>query len=318
MATSDKNSIAFFQNPFMHRLTFSGHETFQCRGLWLKKGYDYLVATPKQSFNDEEAVVRLGVGKNMVNAIRFWMKAFDLLDENETPNSFAHNLFDNDGWDPYIEDQGTLWLLHHRLVTRNYASTYNLIFNQLRRDRVNFNKQNFVTFVRRKAEIIKQSINESTVATDFGVFLKMFLRTASQTKDREEGSVGLLADLNLISVERRVILGDNNESEEYYFIQNDERSDLPDLILLYGILADSSESGRTFESSVGFNTLLTAPDQVGSVFALSANSLHSKLEVLAAVDKNIVFSDQAGIRELSFKERPTPTFVLNRYYESQR
>lgn len=310
--------IVFFEKPTITRLTFSGHETFQCRSLWLKKGYDYLMATPKQSFNDEEAVVRLGVGKNMVNAIRFWMKAFDLLTENETPNKFADNLFRDGGWDPYIEDQGTLWLLHHRLVTRNYASTYNLIFNQLRRDRVNFNKQNFITFVRRKAEIMQQSINESTVATDFGVFLKMYLRTTSQTKDREEGSVGLLTDLNLINIEKRVSLGDNIDTEEYYSIHNGERNDLPDLILLYGILSDSSESSRTFESSVGFNTLLTAPNQVGSVFALNANDLHTKLEALAAADKNIVFSDQAGIRELSFKERPTPMSVLDRYYESQR
>lgn len=56
------------------KYTFSGHETFQCRHLWLKKGYDFVKAN--RSFNDEDAVLILGVGKNMVNSIRFWMKAF--------------------------------------------------------------------------------------------------------------------------------------------------------------------------------------------------------------------------------------------------
>ena len=46
------------------RFPFSGHESFQCRSLWLKKGYDFI--NSGKSFNDEDAVVILGVGKNMV------------------------------------------------------------------------------------------------------------------------------------------------------------------------------------------------------------------------------------------------------------
>jgi len=46
------------------RFSFSGHESFQCRQLWLKKGFDYIKAG--KSFNSGDAVVDLGVGKNMV------------------------------------------------------------------------------------------------------------------------------------------------------------------------------------------------------------------------------------------------------------
>lgn len=56
------------------RYSFSGHESFYCKSLWLKKGYDFL--TEGRSFLDEDAVVRLGVGKNMVTSIRYWLKAF--------------------------------------------------------------------------------------------------------------------------------------------------------------------------------------------------------------------------------------------------
>ena len=37
------------------KFTFSGHESFQCRHLWLKKGYDFV--NKKKSFNNDDAVV---------------------------------------------------------------------------------------------------------------------------------------------------------------------------------------------------------------------------------------------------------------------
>jgi hypothetical protein len=62
-----------------NKLTFSGHDTFHCRHLWLKKGYDFIKAGNK--FTNEDAVVLLGVGKNMVSSIYFWMKDFGMLDK---------------------------------------------------------------------------------------------------------------------------------------------------------------------------------------------------------------------------------------------
>ena len=56
------------------RYSFSGHESFQCKSLWLKKGYDFLRAGGK--FSDTNSVVGLGVSKNMVASIRFWLRAW--------------------------------------------------------------------------------------------------------------------------------------------------------------------------------------------------------------------------------------------------
>ena len=41
---------------------FSGHESFPCKSLWLKKGYDY--EADGGNYNDPQAVMKLGVGKN--------------------------------------------------------------------------------------------------------------------------------------------------------------------------------------------------------------------------------------------------------------
>ena len=51
------------KNRMEQRYTFSGHESFPCKSLWLKKGYDFVVQG--KNFNNPDAVIDLGVGKNM-------------------------------------------------------------------------------------------------------------------------------------------------------------------------------------------------------------------------------------------------------------
>src|SRR4051794_40443347 len=59
---------------------FARHETFAPRFGWLRKAYD-AVTDPRvgpEVFLQPDAPVTLGVGKNMVNAIRYWTQAFKL------------------------------------------------------------------------------------------------------------------------------------------------------------------------------------------------------------------------------------------------
>lgn len=63
------------------RYSFSGHESFYCKSLWHKKGYDFI--SENKDFNAPNAVVELGVGKNMVSSLRFWMRSFGLLNEGK-------------------------------------------------------------------------------------------------------------------------------------------------------------------------------------------------------------------------------------------
>lgn len=89
----------------MFKLTFSGHESFTCRQLWLKKGYDFL--SQQRRFSDASAVVHLGVGKNMVSSIHYWMKSFGLIDGNGELPKIAEYLLADGGRDPYLERPGT-------------------------------------------------------------------------------------------------------------------------------------------------------------------------------------------------------------------
>ena len=75
----------------MANYSFSGHESFACKSLWLKKGYDFIVQ--ERDFNAPGAVIHHGIGKNMVSSIRYWLKVCYIYDNGEiTP--LGHYLFD--------------------------------------------------------------------------------------------------------------------------------------------------------------------------------------------------------------------------------
>lgn len=110
---------------------FARHETFYPRFGWLKKGFD-AAAADSEVFLRDDAAVRLGVGKNMARSIRYWCHAFKLLDEvpvaggrsyASVPSAFGTRLLGPGGWDPFLEDPTSLWLLHWKLLAAPCTAT---------------------------------------------------------------------------------------------------------------------------------------------------------------------------------------------------
>ncbi len=283
------------------KFTFSGHDTFHCRHLWLKKGYDFI--KNRNKFSQENAVLELGVGKNMVSAIGFWMKAFGLLNNEGNLTEFANYIFDdNSGKDPYIEDEGTLWLLHYMLVKNDIASIYNLIYNDFRREKIEFTREHFVIFVSRKIdEYNLNQISKNTIATDFDVFIKMYT-ISENAKDREENLTGLLTELNILDKEKLS-----------FSILNDEKDNIPDEIILFSILDNDD-----FINSINLYSLEHEKNQIGSIYAINRSGIVNKIEGIAANKSlkkyGITYNDHAGIKELQIKEKPNKYEVLNLYY----
>lgn len=282
------------------RFSFSGHDSFQCRQQWLKKGYDHRLAG--RTFQEEDAVVHLGVGKNMVGAIRYWMKAFDLIDQADELTPFAHHLFADNGWDPYLEDQASLWLLHYHLVKKGSASSYHLVFNELRKEKVEFSRSNFVAFVKRRAEAAAVVVNDKTVADDFGVMLKMYLRTEAQQKDIEDSFSGIFTELDLIKPKGK-------RGEDVFAVESTERNEIPDAILLYAI-TDNLQGGQ----SINLANIEQDAGQAGTVFAVNRAGITGKIERLVKNNPDLIYSDHAGVRELQFRNALLPFDILNTYY----
>ena len=106
---------------------FARHETFHPRYGWLKKGFDYVKKDNNVFLRDDASVV-LGVGKNMVRSMKYWCAAFKIIQEKPEapknisrpfiPTSFGEALLSDRGWDPYLEDPASLWLLHWELLKK--------------------------------------------------------------------------------------------------------------------------------------------------------------------------------------------------------
>jgi len=153
------------------RYSFAGHETFTCKNYWLKKGYDH--SSEGKKFNDD-AVIDLGVGKNMVNSISFWLKAFGLSDSEVVIDQM---IFDSsNGYDPYLEDIGTIWFLHHLLVTTEKAAIYNLVFNYFRKLRIDFNIPQLVKYLEAECDSIGQSYSSNSLKKDAMVFVNNYTK----------------------------------------------------------------------------------------------------------------------------------------------
>jgi hypothetical protein len=278
--------------------SFSGHETFTCKNYWLKKGYDHSIQGKK--FNDD-AVIDLGVGKNMVNSISFWLKAFGLSDNDVVIDQL---IFDSSkGYDPYLEDIGTIWFLHHLLVTTEKATIYNLVFNYFRKLRIEFNIPQLIKFIEDECDSIGQSYSSNSLKKDAMVFVNNYTKNRT-AKSLEDQFNGMLYELKLVE-----FLG-KKSGQDTYRIESNRRKSLPSEILL---------ASHLFFKGVGsfsFSDLLNGKNQVGSVFALNSDGLSTKIKELEELyPKHIRYSDTAGVQTLQIKESIDFKTVLNRYYE---
>ncbi len=290
-----------FNTLEINKFVFSGHDSFQCRQLWLKKGYDFVIGG--HNFNDEDAVVRLGVGKNMVSSIRFWLKAFNIIDNKDNPTEFGKMLFDDkSGYDPYLEDDASLWLLHYQLVKNEYSSIYSIIFNEFRKEKLFFNKETYLNYMKRFKEGNKDiSFNENTLVKDFDVFVNLY-KNNTEFKNVEDSFSGILSEIELLK-------STNSGKELQYIVENKERDNLPEVIVLYAILDNNS-----YGNSISLNSLEYDINSPGSIFALNRAGLLNKISEIVNTNKDITFTDQAGIKELQFKNKPDTLKILDQYY----
>lgn len=280
------------------KYTFSGHESFPCKTLWLKKGYDFVKG--HGNWNDADSVVKLGVGKNMVASIRYWMRAFGLT-ENDKLTVFADYIFDTaNGKDPYIEDLGTLWFLHYMLVSTGEATLYQLLFTRFQRERLTFDREHLVAYVKRiMTEGGKLKIyNENTVKKDVGVLLLNYVQP-QEVQSMEDYS-SLLIDLDLIRI--------STDGKQYTFNIEGKRH-LPLNVLLFAI---SREKGK--DDSVGYDTLQT----IGNMFCLNDVELITMLiELQIKYPELLRYSDTAGLRQVQFLKTVSPNQLLTYYYDDK-
>ncbi len=282
-----------------HTFSFSGHETFVFRYFWLKKAVDAVRLDPRV-FAQEDAIVTLGVGKNMVRSIRHWGLATGVLEEEPKSrgammkvSSFGEFLFGGEraGVDPYLEDPNSLWLLHWHLIANSERSTtWQWAFNRFPSNE--FTREGLLQSVEdesRRLNLIPPS--ESTLKRDIEVFVRTYLsgrgsRSSMAVEDSLDcplTELGLLEELSGASLLK---------------IKRGPKSTLSNPVFAYCLLQFWNRVASAGKS-LAFSEIAYAQNGPGTIFKLDENSLIERLEKLQITTSGCLgYTESAGLKQV--------------------
>jgi len=297
---------------------FGGHEKFVFRQGWLKKGID-LVETDPTIFTRTDALVQLGVGKNMVRSIRHWCLATGVLESSSGGHRSAlqatilgRKLFANNGWDPYLEDPGTLWLLHWQLVSDlYYGFLWHILFTRVVERE--FTRQHLTEVIGRQLERQGIQARPGTVEREVDVCLRTYVSGRMKSAADSEDSLDCpLAELGIIRPTRE---------ERLYSFAIGPKPLLPTQIFGYALLhflAQIAQHRRT----VAVDESIYKPGSPGQAFKLDEDSVVAYLESLEELTSgDIRLNETAGLKQIYLYTWPLDNVsdyalnLLQSYYE---
>ena len=291
-------------------MKFRAHDTFFIRKGWLSKGMKYVHSKPDVFVaKDENPMDVLGIGANMVKALRYWLQAVGLTEE---PNSgkrlqtftpLGQSVFTNDR---YIEELGTLYLLHYRLSSnKSDATAWYYFFNEFTMSE--FSRDDFVDFLQRR---IRMEDSDATVAIrslndDFSCIINTYLPRYKTSPNRvaPESNIdcpfGELGLIDILSKEKKT-----------YRKAIPVASTISPWVALAIIVDQAGES-----KEISLNELLTAPCNIGKTLNLDAISM---LDVLYQIERigKIKINRTAGLDVIHILEGLTYQDCVDAYYQS--
>ena len=283
---------------------FARHETFHPRYGWLKKGVDAARADP-EVFLSPDAHITLGVGKNMVRSIRYWCHAFKLLVGDGTagpsrgaskPSLFGELLLGDRGLDPYLEDLGSLWLLHwHLLKEPCLATAWWYAFFVHTRPEISIDSlaAGLTEYVAQHFPSARAA--RSSLRKDASCVIRMYGEVPKGALVNEESIHCPFAELSLIRP--------GADPKTYGFRIGPKPGLSSNLIAAMCLEYAASRSGVSAQT-ISLARLLHDPGSPGLSFKLSESALYAALEEVADVEPNVGFSDTGGIIQLSFTDAP--------------
>lgn len=298
--------------------SFAGHETFPFRFGWLPRAVAQVEADTAV-FGQEDAIVRFGVGKNMVRSIRHWGLATGVLEEVEKTRGKYLGVSDlgkylfhpKRGVDRYLEDPGTTWLLHWELASRPvHATTWYWVFNHA--PQLEFSRGDLVAWLLALAEQKGWTrVAEVSLKRDVDTFVRTYVPSKLSRSVGVEDSIDCpLVELGL--------LRENAAPQGTYSLVRGRHSALPDELFAYALvrqLRALPEGSRT----VPMHSVAFAPGSPGRVFCLSEDAVLARLERIGRLTNNrVVFDETAGLKQLLLKSLPNPQDLLKAYYRAGR
>lgn len=273
---------------------FSGHESFACRYGWLPKLYEAVKVAPALFADDEQAIVTLGIGKNMVRSIRFWGDAFGLTQATDgrrvTLTPFAHQLFDEKrGRDPYLADVGSLWRLHWTISTTANIAAWNIAIGDVQEPEIP--KQRLHDLIFQRATTARGSVTATTVAQHLEIFLRTYNASNLQLSSVIEDTLSCpLQELGFLSL-------DDVGTVTVQFHRGPKPS--LDVCAFAHALAEFWQRVAPTSRTLSFRSIMFDRLSPGAVFRLDEGSVH--VLTTALCERTKVFDareDGAGGRDL--------------------
>lgn len=292
-------------------MAFGRHESFPLRFSWLTKGFQALKKNPN-IFSEDDATIELGVGKNMVSSIRYWLRASQIIDQVASePTEVGQLIFDaKAGLDPYLEDEATIWLIHWLIASNPaQATAWFWFFNKFHKPE--FTSQELTTAL---VDFVKDYARDgakysaSTLKGDAQLIHRMY--TQSKGNGRAPVEEALDSPLSLIR------LMSQSAGGRRFFSRPEARPNLPIGVLGFAVI--QTLQGRELKSISIEELMYSRGDYCapGAIFRLTENDLITKLENLVEYMPGILdIRDTAGIHQLFLLQEISPEGYLIKHYE---
>jgi hypothetical protein len=268
---------------------FAKHETFYIRDGWLQKGLR-AVSANSGIFLDESAPAQLGLGKNMVRSLRYWMQIAGLTYEEQSRSTKVQRLTEFGNLvlshDLYQEREDTLWIIHHNLLSNPaLATSWYWFFNHFAPN--SFTRQGFVERIHQW--LVTQVADDSelpassSILKDFDCIIHTYCPRGRQISPEDT----LESPLVVLGLMREVEQNDDDlRKTRHYRLQ----SPMPDVIspfaLLYTLLK-RQEHERPGARQVSLNDALRAPMSAGRTFNIGLGVLEEVMRRLENLDERV-------------------------------
>ena len=281
------------------KTSFGRNETFSLRYSWLNKGLKEFKQN-ENIFLSQDAPLVLGVGKNMVSSIKYWLGAYQILDFSEAiplQTKFGEIL---ESYDPYLENSVSLWLLHWKLCTNPSSATlYYWFFNCYKKNK--FTKIEVLNDLNLWLDDIgSKKISTATLQRDVLLLLKTFSSSQEETKNFEELLENPFYSLNLLSR--------NNDGS--YMSSYEPRDSINSTLLGFCILEifNATMTKDLFENEkkrtqMPVGEFLNEQPSISRIFRINESFFYQLLDDLIKEYPNIFgFNETAGQRIIELKK----------------
>lgn len=260
-------------------MKFRAHDTFFIRKGWLSKGMKCVNINGDIFISKTENPMDvLGIGANMVKALRYWLQAVGLTKEPSTGRrvqsftDFGQKVFDNDR---FIEENGTLYLLQYKLAcNQEDATAWYFFFNEFNMSE--FGRDDFVAALQRYIKMMNHSENVAirSLNDDFTCIINTYVPRFKTNPNRinPESNIDCpLGELGLVDI--------LSKEKKTYRKAIPMASTINPWVALAVI--QHQAQGKT---EISLNELLTAPKNIGRVFNLDAITM---LDILYTINNSV-------------------------------